>query len=157
GPFCKAPRPSALRYAGTRAITTCAAAWSSPRRARSEIATAGPGMRCDIAGGITVEPGGRLVIGAPGRPKFTCVTRGTVAVRGTEAARGAITVRNSTFELLGPYDLDATFKFAGGRLITSDGVLIGGAKRGGRNVTLGFDLTDGIWEATDTTVQLIAG
>lgn len=122
-----------------------------------EIATAGPGMRCEIAGGITVEPGGRLVIGAPGRPKFTCVTRSTVEVRGTEAARGAVTVRNSAFELLGPYDLDATFKFAGGRLITSDGVLIGGGTRGGRSVTSGFDLSDGIWEATDTTVQLIAG
>lgn len=152
---------------GTQAISSPAAWNSGDYEVRGrvvvtasgalEIGTAGPGRRCDIMGGITVEPGGRVSIGTPGRAKFTCVARGNVEVRGTAAGRGTLMLRNSTFELLGQHDLDATFKFAGGRLVTSEGVLIGGGTRSGRNITTGFDLTDGIWEATDTTVQLIAG
>ncbi len=65
---------------------------------------------------------------------------------------GTLFVENCVVELMGTFDHQYVYKWAGGTLITTNST-IGGTRRNGVAAHAVFQLLDGEWYATDTTVQ----
>jgi hypothetical protein len=69
---------------------------------------------------------------------------------------GTLVVENARVELAAEYTRHYNWYWQGGRLVTRRAT-VGGSSRDGRVRQVNLELTDGLWQATDTAVTCIAG
>ena len=72
------------------------------------------------------------------------------------APGGVLTAENCTIELMNTYTRQFQYAWRGGTLITR-GCTIGGSDASGTVCQCNFELQDGLWDATDTTVRHSSG